>query len=86
MDRPSADPYYVGLRKALPTPTSTTYWLDGSSSMYRPYKSGEPDQWKACFIMNSNGELEDYSCLLSTARYICKMEEETANGKIIIVE
>jgi len=72
LNRPTADPYLVGLVKTLPTPGASTYWLDGSSSTYRPYKPGEPNQYRACFVITSNGQLEDQPCL-STAKYICKI-------------
>ena len=77
---PSRDPnqcYYIGLRK-LSSPSSVpTYWVDGSDSTYRLYKSGEPDYHEdRCFVVNCDNteEMEDKDCD-DNNRYICKMPE-----------
>ena len=58
------------------------YWVDGSASTYRSYKSGEPDKDDdICFVINcdSTEEMEDHKCDNDNG-YICKM----AAGKIIL--
>ena len=69
LDRPSSDPYYVGLKKV----DGEDYWLDGIDSDYRPYKDGEPDENSyECFVVKGDtGELEDYDCD-ETEKYVCK--------------
>jgi len=60
----------------------STYWVDGSDSTYRSYKSGEPDEdYDICFVINcdSTEEMEDEKCANKNG-YICKM----AAGKIIL--
>jgi len=67
--------YYIGLMKP-----SSTYWVDGSDSTYRSYKSGEPDKDDdICFVINcdSTEEMEDEECDKEN-KFICKM----AHGKI----
>ena len=71
--------YYIGLRKLSSVPT---YWVDGNSSTYRLYKSGEPDDPEdRCFVVNCDNteEMEDKDCD-DNNRVICKM----AKGKIIL--
>ena len=66
--------YYIGLRKLSSVPT---YWVDGSNSTYRLYKSGEPDDTDdTCFVVNCDNteEMEDKDCD-DNNRYICKMPE-----------
>jgi len=69
LDRPSSDPYYVGLKKV----DGEDSWLDGIDSDYRPYKDGEPDENSyECFVVKGDtGELEDYDCD-ETEKYVCK--------------
>ena len=76
-DRASSDPYYVGLYKGnsgLGSSNLRDYWLDGSDSTYRSYKSGEPDDDdSSCYIIkgDTDGLLEDHDCD-SEEKYICK--------------
>ena len=72
--------YFIGLQKTAPTPTAPDYWLDGSTSAYRAYKPGEPNEAESCFIIQINYilQMEDESCE-SSKKYICKK----ATGKII---
>jgi len=55
--------------------------VDGSTSTYRLYKSGEPDDDKMCFVINCNNteEMEDEYCD-DNNRYVCK----AAAGNVII--
>jgi len=74
--------YYIGLRKLSSSSSVPTYWVDGSDSTYRLYKSGEPDDAEdRCFVVNCvNTEgMEDKDCG-DNNRVICKM----AKGKIIL--
>jgi len=54
----------------------TSYWLDGSSSTFRRWKSGEPEaDDKTCvYFKDSAGEFKDAECD-KTKKYVCK-----ANG------
>ena len=72
LGRPNSDLYYVGLFKSQVSGT-LDYWLDSSSSTYRPYKSGEPDSndLRCYAIKGDTGELEDYDCS-NSEKYICK--------------
>ena len=79
-DRPDDNEYYIGLMKTEPNVTAPTYWLDGSSSNFRAYDSGEPNEDVLCFVVQDHSPLamEDQNCA-SDKRSICKM----TNGKII---
>ena len=81
LSRDSNKCYYIGLRKLWSSASAWTYWLDGSDSTYRLYKSGEPDDSDRCFVINcdSTEEMEDEDCD-DNNRYVCKMAE----GKIIL--
>ena len=80
LDRPDTSlDYYIGLEKIASSPVAPDYWLDGSSSTYRAYKSGEPDTPAKCFVISAvtDVEMEDRGCL-APQRYICKI------GKVIV--
>ena len=72
--------YFIGLQKVAPIANAADYWLDGSNSMYRAYKDGEPDNDVSCFIIVADDDLEmaDMECDVDE-KFICKI----VNGKII---
>jgi len=79
-DRPDDEEYYIGLEKTASTVTAPDYWLDGSSSTFRAYERGEPNENVLCFVVQFHGdlEMEDRICD-KDRRSICKI----SNGKII---
>ena len=79
IDRPGGNTqYYIGLKKNESTANAANYWLDGSNSTFRVYKSGEPDQSYMCFVIKADPdvEMEDRDCATSNY-FICKTTEGT---------
>ena len=73
--------HFIGLVKSSSSPDAATYWLDGSNSTYRVYKSGEPDDDDMCFVIkaDSDVEMKDDECD-DDRRYICKI----TGGKVVL--
>jgi len=71
----SYEKYFIGLHKETPTINGVTYWLDGSTSTYRNYDIGEPDDDLSCFFIraDNNGYFEDGYCTSTEKNYICQI-------------
>ena len=68
---------WIGLYKyssssSDPSP-SAQYWLDGSTSTFRRWMTGEPNENTFCFRMKmTTGLFADYSCA-TNSRFVCKI-------------
>ena len=72
---PRADESWIGLYKQQsfstdPSP-SAQYWLDGSTSTFRRWEAGEPNNTTYCVLMEINGEFKDEPCN-NQSGFVCK--------------
>ena len=70
----SNEEYFIGLYKTTPTINGVTYWLDGSTSTFREYALGEPNDDKSCFVIKTDKGpgFMDSDCS-NARRYVCKL-------------
>jgi len=70
-----ADDSWIGLYKQQSSSTnpspSAQYWLDGSTSTFRRWAAGEPDDNTYCVLMDIGGDFKDESCDDQSA-FVCK--------------
>jgi len=48
------------------------YWLDGSTSTYRRWAAGEPNDKTYCIVMNTDGEFKDEPDCNDKFGFVCK--------------
>ena len=48
------------------------YWLDGSTSTFRRWAAGEPNDNTYCIVMNEDGEFEDEPNCDVKFGFVCK--------------
>jgi len=66
--------YWIGLCKKIGWMTAT-YWLDGSTSKFRPWASGEPNENTTCIRIDLSA-MKDKDCS-ERYNYICKISQGT---------
>ena len=65
--------FWICLYQTTPSKNAATaYWLDGNSSTYRDWYTGEPDGNSGCFTSTNAYVWGDLSCT-SKQYYVCKM-------------
>ena len=73
--------YWLGL--VNPEDSTSSYWLDGSSSNYRRFEIGKPEaDDKTCVYFESDETFKEEECS-KTKRYVCK--KTTGNKTPIII-
>jgi len=69
--------YWIGLTN--PEDSTSSYWLDGSSSKYRLWEDGKPDADDKTCVYFEPDKFKEEECS-NTERYVCKKGNGTSSS------